>query len=174
MRGSESRDAQRSLATPESPWLGLDSFGKAEEDYFFGRTRERSELFRRIISQPLTLLYGRSGLGKSSLVAAGLVPKLGREGYSPATLRFGFEEADPPLVTQLRAAFAEAIGEEPPGRTIWESQHRLDFLPAPGLPRPVLIIDQFEELFTRGWQKRRAEVDELLRELADVIESTLR
>ena len=170
-RGAEPRTLSPSRAKPEAPWLGLDSFEEADEDYFFGRTRERDELFQRIRSQPLTLLYGRSGLGKSSLLAAGLVPKLVREGYAPVTLRFGFEEADPPLVTQVRAAYREAAGKEPSEFTIWESLHRLDLVAENEVALPVLIIDQFEELFTRGWQKRRGEVDELLRELADVVEN---
>jgi hypothetical protein len=65
----------------QHPWLGLDAFTEELSGYFFGRTDEVEELFRRVKREPLTVLFGISGLGKTSLVRAGLFPALLAEGF---------------------------------------------------------------------------------------------
>src|SRR5205814_6496963 len=54
-----------------SPYQGLTHFGKADEPYFFGREREREVLVAKLIVSRLTVVYGPSGVGKSSLLDAG-------------------------------------------------------------------------------------------------------
>lgn len=75
------------LADCENPWLGLASYGEAEEAFFFGRERESAELLRLVEDEPLVVLYGVSGLGKSSLLNAGLFPRLRAAGYHPFPIR---------------------------------------------------------------------------------------
>ena len=59
-----SRSAEPSrLADLEHPWVGLESFREETRDYFFGREAEIAELHLRLRSQPLLVLYGRSGFG---------------------------------------------------------------------------------------------------------------
>jgi len=65
-----------SSATPESPWLGLRPFTEDARAFFFGRSAELEDLYERVVDRPLTTLYGQSGLGKSSLLQAALVPRL--------------------------------------------------------------------------------------------------
>jgi putative ribosome biogenesis GTPase RsgA len=60
----------------ESPWLGLDSFSETTQRYFFGHDDELRELFERVEHKSLTVFFGQSGLGKTSLLQAGLVPRL--------------------------------------------------------------------------------------------------
>lgn len=62
------------LADLEHPWLGLESFREETRAYFFGRDTEIAELHLRLRSHPLLVLYGRSGLGKTSILMAGLIP----------------------------------------------------------------------------------------------------
>jgi hypothetical protein len=71
---------------PDHPWLGLHPFSEENQHYFFGRTAEIRDIFLRVREEPLTVLYGQSGLGKTSLLRAGLMPKLRVEGFRPIRL----------------------------------------------------------------------------------------
>ena len=63
-------------ATLQQPYPGLKPFSGLESELFFAREREIDLLTYMVIAYPEVLLYGRSGLGKSSLVHAGLLPSL--------------------------------------------------------------------------------------------------
>ena len=65
-------------APPASPFKGLAAFEDSELDalFFFGRERERAVLVANMLAARLTVLYGESGVGKSSLLAAGVVREL--------------------------------------------------------------------------------------------------
>ncbi|MEO1083968.1 MAG: caspase family protein, partial [Acidobacteriota bacterium] len=60
----------------DNPWLGLKPYGAAESKRFFGRSREIEDLVARVEAEPLTVLTGPSGVGKTSLLMAGVVPAL--------------------------------------------------------------------------------------------------
>ena len=64
------------LADSQHPWIGLASFTEGDREFFAGRGEEIDELFRLVRREVLTLLYGVSGLGKTSLLQAGLFPAL--------------------------------------------------------------------------------------------------
>lgn len=66
------------VAPPVSPFKGLAAFEDSELDglFFFGREREREVLVANLLAARLTVLYGESGVGKSSLLAAGVVRDL--------------------------------------------------------------------------------------------------
>lgn len=64
---------------------------------FFGRDAEIAESFVRVRDNLLTTLYGQSGLGKSSLLGAGLLPKLRVEQFRPVQIRLHYHEGAPPL-----------------------------------------------------------------------------
>ena len=70
-----------------NPWLGLASFTEETREFFFGRDEEVAELARRVQRKLLTLLFGQSGLGKTSILRAGLVPRLRTQGYCPIYVR---------------------------------------------------------------------------------------
>lgn len=59
-----------------SPYVGLQPYGYADADIFFERANEAAILEEMVLSHRVTMLYGDSGNGKSSLVNAGLVPRL--------------------------------------------------------------------------------------------------
>lgn len=83
---------------PQNPWLGLASFTEETRAYFHGRDEEVAELGRRVQRKLLTILFGQSGLGKTSILRAGLVPRLRPEGYCPVYVRldYGRESRRPP------------------------------------------------------------------------------
>ena len=63
------------MVDPQNPWLGLFSYSEETLAYFHGRDEETAELARRVQRKLLTVLFGQSGLGKTSLLRAGIVPR---------------------------------------------------------------------------------------------------
>lgn len=147
----------------ENPWPGLAAFREADHGFFYGRESEVEEILRLILRERLTVLFGLSGLGKTSLLQAGLFPRLREENVFPVYIRLDLSEDEgeaPDLVAQTREAIAReaaAAGVEAPpfgeSETLWESFHRqgADFWNARNrLVTPLLVFDQFEEVFTLG------------------------
>ncbi|MEO1446996.1 MAG: ATP-binding protein, partial [Cyanobacteria bacterium J06635_11] len=68
------------LNVENNPYRGLESFDQADHELFFGREREIEQLMARLATpHPLTVVLGASGTGKSSLVKAGLLPRLAQQ-----------------------------------------------------------------------------------------------
>src|SRR4051794_1937102 len=64
-----------------SPYLGLAPYGEADAELFFGRQAERDLVVANLLTSRLTVMYGPSGVGKSSLLRAGVIPRL-RDGIA--------------------------------------------------------------------------------------------
>jgi WD40 repeat protein len=73
---------------PESPYKGLASFEDSELDalLFFGREREIAAVAANVLANRLTVLYGPSGVGKSSLLGAGVARKLREQSGAPVVV----------------------------------------------------------------------------------------
>ena len=152
----------------DNPWPGLEHFTENLRGYFFGRDAEGAELFRRVKQKTLTLLFGQSGLGKSSLLQASLFPRLRAGGLLPVYIRFDLRAAAPPLTSQVKEHLRAALAPAQPGgaplakdeESLWQWFHRRDvaLARADGSPIvPVLVFDQFEELFTIGAENPQRE-----------------
>ena len=74
-----------------NPWPGLESFEEDSHAFFFGRDREIQSLSKHVREAPVTVLYGQSGLGKTSLLRAGLFPVLREHDFLPVRVRFEFK-----------------------------------------------------------------------------------
>ncbi|MEL7499173.1 MAG: WD40 repeat domain-containing protein [Planctomycetota bacterium] len=162
----------------EHPWLGLAPFTEASQRFFFGRNAEINELFVRIRDQPLTVLFGRSGLGKTSLIGAGLIPKIRVSGLVPIVARLRFGEHVAPLTSQvdrlIRAEFLRLSIDVPKETqpSLWELINHVDVQRQLGDRTLVLVFDQFEEVFTLGEQSgQRDQVESLMMQLSDVVEN---
>src|SRR5262249_50752682 len=72
-----------------SRYPGTRPFRDTPEDYerFFGRNREGEQLYLRVLSVPLLVQFGKSGLGKTSLLQASLFPRLRQKAYLPVMIR---------------------------------------------------------------------------------------
>src|SRR5215831_1177077 len=168
-----------------SPWLGLASFTEETSAYFYGREEEVAELSRRVQRKLLTLLFGQSGLGKTSILRAGIVPRLKPLGYCPVYVRIDYSPESPAPSEQIKAAIFRATqasgtwtqpGVAVAGESLWEFLHHRDDVlrDSSGKPlMPLLIFDQFEEIFTLAQtddfgRKRAAEFAE---DLADLVEN---
>jgi hypothetical protein len=81
----------------ENPWPGLESFKEDARAFFHGRDREAESLLNHVHDAPVTVLYGRSGLGKTSLLRAGLFPLLRDRNFLPVYVRFDLKPGAAPL-----------------------------------------------------------------------------
>jgi len=171
------------LLDPENPWPGLESFAERDAAFFCGREKEVQLLLRLVRRERVTILFGRAGLGKSSLLNAGLSPALRAEYYLPVRIRLAYGASNPPLRNQVLQALAyeaerEAITAPPsvPDRTLWEHFNRRNaaYRTHDGSQViPVLMLDQFEEAFTLGRRTRQDQQSTaaFLEELSDVVEA---
>ena len=188
-RSSDTNDLKLGDATLEPaiddlhPWLGLASFSEETRGYFYGREDEVGELARRVQRKLLTVLFGQSGLGKTSILRAGIGPRLRSQGYCPVYVRIDYGPDAPTPAQQVRQVIAQATAEG--GKTLsnapldaqspWEFLHQRDQVlkDAHGKPLiPLLIFDQFEEIFTlaqgdAGGRSRAAIFIEALAELVE-------
>jgi WD40 repeat protein len=143
---------QEAPAPGDSPFQGLRYFDEADAHRFFGRERLTATLASRVGVEPFVAVIGASGSGKSSLVRAGLVPAL--RGRASWNIRV-FTPTSHPLEAlagnlisgasghaEERTHLASELGRDPYGlRRFLEQRLR-------SATRTVLVVDQFEELFT--------------------------
>ena len=169
----------------QNPWLGLVSFTEETRGYFHGREEEGAELGRRVQRKLLTILFGQSGLGKTSILQAGLVPRLRPEGFCPVYVRLDYDPHSPPPAEQIKRAVFRATaaagswtqsGTAVAGETLWEFLHHRDDVLKDVNGRvltPILIFDQFEEIFTlaQSDDAGRKRAQEFLADLADLVEN---
>ena len=174
--------AERPPLDAQNPWPGLAAFTEGDHDFFRGREREADELARLVRRERLTVLFGRSGLGKSSLLGAGLFPRLRQDLHLPVYLRVGYAARATPrqqVWDALAAACARASLQAPPpepDETLWAYFHRAGagfWNPRRRPLLPVLVFDQFEELFTLGQLDAagRVAAAAFVDELADLVEN---
>ena len=171
------------LADSQRPWIGLASFTEVDREFFAGRGEEIDELLRLVRRDILTLLYSVSGLGKTSLLQAGLFPALRAVDCLPVPIRLDYLEGATPLSAQVLNAIiaaADAAGVEAPqphpDETLWEYLHREGnhfWSSHNDLVTPFLAFDQFEELFTLGRElpEYATRSAAFISQLADLVEN---
>jgi YD repeat-containing protein len=175
-----STDVTAMPVAPQNPWPGLAPYTEQQHELFFGRELEIEEILRLIQRETLTVLFGRSGSGKSSLLHAGVFPRLRSGMYFPVLLRLNFADPDVDPVEQVKAitlATAQNGGFDVESRssegftpTLWEFFHDTDFWgPRNDRVTPLLVFDQFEEAFTIGKDQKQA--SDFLGQLADLAEN---
>src|SRR6516162_6172512 len=104
----------------EHPWPGLVPYREEHAPFFFGRDEEAEELFARVTQKTFTLLFGQSGLGKTSLLNACLYPRLRTAGFVPVDLRLDFKSSEP-FEGQVLRQLAGIIARELPATPLPES-----------------------------------------------------
>lgn len=131
-----------------SPYQGLIPYSEEDAPFFFGREKETRLIIANLFASSLTLLYGASGVGKSSVLRAGVAYNL-RERDDVLVVAFNSWQSEP--VAKLKAEVTEAAlraGAEPINAPA--SATLAEFLAAyaDGLDRRLMIVlDQFEEYF---------------------------
>ncbi len=148
------------------PYPGLASFTEEDAEYFFGREAEVEQMWRRLEGPPrLSAIVGPSGTGKTSFLRAGLVPSAGAE--------WGIVRTTPgnTAFASLRQALAaELAGDAEAIQELVRADESEALLAAvgrwrKGFPRALVIIDQFEELFTLNSHEIQAGFAEMVARL---------
>ncbi|MCY3772419.1 MAG: transcriptional regulator [Gemmatimonadetes bacterium] len=132
-------------AKPTRPYKFLDYYTENDQGLFFGREEEIENICSRILSRRSFLLYGRSGVGKSSILRAGLIPWLQDQGHRACIIR-SFTD---PLQHMKRIVrrLVLGTGEDDAGSddiSLRELFHGRRSGPS---SRLVVMLDQFEEFF---------------------------
>jgi hypothetical protein len=150
-----------------APYAGLSAFQPDDAEWFFGREELVEDLVRRVDKQRIVAVFGASGAGKSSLLRAGLLPRLRSRSRTVLLFTPGphpLEELAILLAGPSRYTPGTPCGEfaaEP--RNVHRTVRRIT---AEGPPdaEVVLVVDQFEEIFTvcRTAEERRRFVSALV------------
>jgi WD40 repeat protein/class 3 adenylate cyclase len=158
------------VPTPgEPPFKGLQYFDEADCDLFFGRELLTEKLINRLReSRFLSVIVGASGSGKSSLVRAGLIPALRNEQNKDWLIYVITPTAHPleALATELTRESESVTATATLIDDLLQDPRSLSLFLARQNPKRhrLLVIDQFEELFTlcRDEFEREAFIDNLL------------
>ena len=161
-----------------NPWLGLNTY--SEHDRLFGRDEEIRTVSDIILNNVLTVIYGRSGIGKSSLLRAGVFPRMRYEDFLPVYIRLehNTEEAylnqiirkvrDVSDTWNVRQAFGDGdscpknLAELLYGASYKDCQSGLD-------KQIMLVFDQFEEIFTLTDSRHKQDVEDFFAQLATAL-----
>ena len=149
-----------------NPYPGLAAFTEADVEFFYGREAEVVRLWRKITTRRLLAIIGPSGVGKSSLLRAGLIPS-SPEGWDALIFHPGaapYRALGRALAPELEGdseAIAKLVdvGEGDAAFALvarWRQRHG----------RALLIVDQFEELFTLNPPEVQARFAKLLASVA--------
>jgi len=170
-----------SVLSPQEPWPGLEFYREEDRALFFGREADAESLVRMIRREVVTILFGLAGTGKTSLLHAGVFPKLREQNFLPVDVRLDHSVDAPPLGQQIRARISESArkrdveeasrsGGTQYDETLWEYLHHREFWNKRNQPvTPVIFLDQFEEIFTLA--QNRPAIHVFLSELADIVEN---
>lgn len=119
------------LDKKHNPWLGLESY--QENQIIFGRNEEIEDLTQRVLNDIDTIVYGKSGIGKTSVINAGVLPIVRENGFIPVVLRLDhsnnksyinqIKEAIGKDVEVVETASAKNVDKE----LFWEFFHRHEF-----------------------------------------------
>jgi len=154
---------------------GIQPFTEQQKGLFFGRDNDREQLLSLILLEKLTVLFGKSGYGKSSLLNAGIAPDLDKESrrgrweYVPLFIRFHSRVGNEQynwfdwFSFQIAQKMPESDQETYQKRqflpkTLWGELKRWQTRPNQVF---VLIFDQFEEIFTYPQEQQEAFKEQL-------------
>ncbi|MFE5587730.1 caspase family protein [Kitasatospora sp. NPDC056531] len=139
------------------PYRGLAPYGAEDARFFFGREKLTARLVARVAAQlsadgPLVVV-GPSGAGKSSLLRAGLLPALDRglpaepDPWRPPRVVFTPGERPMKQLARVLAELGHGEAESIRGALMADPESMAGLF-AEDATRPMLVVDQFEELFT--------------------------
>jgi hypothetical protein len=136
-------------STGSCPYVGLQPYTEKDRDFFFGRGRDVAVITANLYSSSLTILYGASGVGKSSVLLAGVVPDLSKDKRSVVVVFREWQDAT--FRVALKRRVLEALARLPDQKVVVNPSLPLDELLALCQARFrvsfYFVFDQFEEYF---------------------------
>ncbi|MEH2422150.1 MAG: caspase family protein [Nostoc sp.] len=167
--------AQTFEVEEECPYQGLKAFEAEQKQFFFGRQQVVKKILGKLEQMPFVPIIGASGSGKSSVVQAGLIPELDDSVWQILPpIKPGFQPLQE-LRGVLKAFFPGARKE----RLLWELiTNEPNPLPIilqhlTGAEKFLLVVDQFEELFTVSVAEEKQRFIELLTQVVEMTDSRL-
>ncbi|HEY3184052.1 MAG TPA: protein kinase, partial [Gaiellaceae bacterium] len=152
--GTDTPAVAETFTPVENPYKGLRAFGESDAEHFFGRDALVDQLVAAVAEHRLVAVVGPSGIGKSSVVKAGLVPAL-RRGALPGSARWLVADLFPGAYPfeDLAAALLRVAVERPDDLVEELARDELAIRRVAKRILPtdtelLLVVDQFEELFT--------------------------
>jgi formylglycine-generating enzyme required for sulfatase activity len=152
---------QKQKALPAEPYKFLEFYTEDDAAIFFGRDLEADLLLSAILAQRLSVFYGRSGTGKTSLLCARVLPRLKVAGYRLVYARMLGDPGD-----EIKAAFSDLRPAELSAAVRSKSLRTFLTRELPPGRRIVIVLDQFEEFFLRQGEQVQAN---FAAELADCL-----
>ena len=131
-----------SLPNIRNPYKGLQAFEEGDKDLFYGRERVIEELKQKVTENNLIVVTGVSGTGKSSVVKAGLIPELRKQGYNVLPVLRPGKTPTTSLENAINKSKIFDAEISIPGNMNAIMKKLMD-------EKNALVIDQFEELFTQ-------------------------
>lgn len=163
------------LDKKHNPWLGLESY--QENQIIYGRNEEIEDLSLRVLNDIDTLVYGKSGIGKTSIINAGVLPIVRKNGFVPIVLRLDHNN-NKSYISQIKEAIGKDIevvetasAKNVDKELFWEFFHRHKFFVDGERIKLILVFDQFEEMFTI--QQTAAVRTEFFKEFAYVLNNAM-
>ncbi|HYV25037.1 MAG TPA: hypothetical protein VE969_07335, partial [Pyrinomonadaceae bacterium] len=131
------------------PYKGLQPYTEGDRAFFFGRDRDAQVIISNLYAAPLTVFYGASGVGKSSVLLAGAVPLLQQERNVSVVVFRNWQ--DPNFLSQLKQCTLEAVsavaGKQIEIDLTLSLDEFLSSLQRTARGALFFIFDQFEEYF---------------------------
>lgn len=147
-----------------APFKFLDAYEREDVARYFGRKRETAQLYNAVFAAPLTLLYGGSGTGKTSLVRCGLSNKFYESDWVPLLVKRGdnllASLADTIQNRQVGSSDTGQAGSNP--TAIIEGLNNLYYRFFRNI---YLIFDQFEELLVEGTDAEQQSFYQTIRQI---------
>lgn len=141
---------------------GVKPFSVEQRELFFGREKETDEFFDLVMAREMVVFFGKSGYGKSSLINAGIIPKLETEtNYKYQSIRFtNYNDKDTnslkpqeilseklkEFVSKTNYSFPELLNVTDNEQSLWYWLKTIQWYNE--IDELILFFDQFEELFT--------------------------
>ena len=160
---SEAAESEKPEYPDICPYRGLEPFRRQDEPFFFGREEFSDQLLAKVLTHRLVAVVGASGSGKSSVVQAGLLPRLGKDSEGRSWETPTFRPGDRPFHALALALAplrwpdlddlalekkAKRLGDQlADGSSRLEVQVEEILTASSGSTALLLVIDQFEELF---------------------------
>ncbi|NEP80070.1 MAG: hypothetical protein F6K39_19035 [Okeania sp. SIO3B3] len=158
------------------PYQALDSFSKKTADFFFARKQVVKDLQEALEKSNFVLLIGNSGSGKSSVVKAALTPELDKNGWLVLEPIVPWGEPVSYLKYEITQRLFEEREKNQEIHSIIETNGLVSIIEnIPGEQQILIIVDQFEEVFTLCSKKlEQRKFIELLTQVADTSFSRLK
>jgi WD40 repeat protein len=170
------RQSQTFEVKEECPYQGLKAFEAEQKQFFFGRKQVVRKILEKLAQKPFVPIIGPSGSGKSSVVQAGLIPELDHSVWKILPpIKPGFQPLQE-LRGVLKAFFQGARNEKLLWELITKEPNPLPVIleHLTGAEKFLLVVDQFEELFTVSIAEEKHRFIELLTQVVEMTDSRLK